>query len=86
MCGADVPPNARACPDCGADEETGWSETARYQGMGIPVDEEFDYDEYVKREFEGAKPQRKRKALWTAVAIVILLLFAWFAFGGLLGR
>jgi uncharacterized membrane protein YvbJ len=79
LCGADVPTDAKACPECGADEETGWSEKARYDAMGIPTDDEdFDYSEFVKREFEDGKPKRKFQTLWTAVAIVILLLFAWF--------
>ena len=30
ICGADVPIKARACPECGSDEKTGWSEAAKY--------------------------------------------------------
>ncbi len=29
-CGADVPIKAKACPECGSDEDTGWSEEAKY--------------------------------------------------------
>jgi uncharacterized membrane protein YvbJ len=29
-CGAAVPSDASACPECGSDEETGWSEDAAY--------------------------------------------------------
>jgi hypothetical protein len=29
-CGAAVPLKAKACPECGSDEETGWSEAAPY--------------------------------------------------------
>ena len=29
-CGADVPIKALACPECGSDDETGWSEEAKY--------------------------------------------------------
>ena len=29
-CGADVPQGALACPACGSDEETGWSDAARF--------------------------------------------------------
>ncbi len=35
-CGEEVPPRAKACPACGACEETGWSERARTQSMDIP--------------------------------------------------
>ena len=37
VCGADVPPHARACPACGADERTGWDEEASaYDGLDLP--------------------------------------------------
>lgn len=41
-CGALVPQNALACPECGSDAETGWSEAARYQELGfyLPDDDE----------------------------------------------
>ena len=80
-CGADVPPNARACPECGACDQTGWSENAETGGLGIP-EENFDYDEFVKREF-GPK-----RALpygvpwyWWAVGFVLAGLLFWLALG-----
>ena len=42
-CGADIHPNARACPECGADESTGWEEDYA-PDLGLDEDE-FDYDE-----------------------------------------
>jgi uncharacterized membrane protein YvbJ len=79
-CGADVPPGAKACPACGADEKTGWSQEAYVGGLNLP-DEEFDYEEFVDREFG------KKKALpfgisgfWWSVALVLLLLFFAFIF------
>jgi predicted RNA-binding Zn-ribbon protein involved in translation (DUF1610 family) len=39
-CGADVPAKALSCPNCGSDEETGWSEEARYVHL-LPDQEEF---------------------------------------------
>lgn len=74
-CGAEVPPAARACPECGADEETGWSEEAASDGLGLP-DEKFDYGEFVEREFG------KRKAVprgipwfWWVVALLLVAVF-----------
>ena len=75
-CGELVPPKAKACPECGACEETGWSDEARADALGIP-DDTFDYDEYVKREFEGENPKRKFGALWFITAVVLLGIFAW---------
>ena len=74
VCGAEVPARAKACPECGADENTGWSEEAQYEQLGIP-DESFDYDDYVKREFGGKEPSRKLQWLWIVVAAALLLAF-----------
>ena len=77
-CGVEVPPGAIACPGCGADEQTGWSDRAHADNLGIP-DEQFDYDEFVKEEF-GSKPAPKRSlsfVWWTAAVILVLV---WLAF------
>lgn len=78
-CGAEIPPDAKACPECGSDEETGWSEEAKYSGLNLP-DEHFDYDDFAEREFgeEGAVP-RGVHWLWWLVAIVLIacLFYVW---------
>ncbi len=35
-CGAAIPPNAKACPECGADERTGWRDTSVYDDLDLP--------------------------------------------------
>jgi hypothetical protein len=78
-CGAEVPRNAKACPECGSDEQTGWSEEAHTGGLGLP-DEEFDYDDFVKREFgrEGPVPHGMHWFWWiVAVLVAAGLLFLW---------
>ena len=35
-CGAVIPRGAKACPECGADERTGWRETSGYDGLDLP--------------------------------------------------
>jgi zinc-ribbon domain len=79
VCGEDVPPNARACPECGADERTGWEDGETYlDGVGLPdVPEEaegMDYDEFMAREFGSGKWKRLWKRLWIPVTAGILLL------------
>jgi predicted nucleic acid-binding Zn ribbon protein len=74
VCGAEVPRDALACPECGSDEETGWSDRARAQELGLP-DDEFDYDEYLKEEFgepEDKFRPRGISLLWWGVAILLL--------------
>jgi hypothetical protein len=70
-CGAEVPPRARACPECGSDERTGWSEGARAADLGLP-DTEFDYDSFVKEEFGETEPRPRGVSwFWWVVAGVL---------------
>lgn len=75
VCGAAVPPKARACPGCGADERTGWNEeTTHSDGLDLP-DDSFDYDETLRN--EGLKPRAKPAGVsvfWWVVAVGLLLL------------
>lgn len=77
-CGAVVPRNAKTCPECGADEETGWSDSAQSANLGIS-DDKFDYDEFVKEEFGHTPKPRGIHWLWwlTALVLALLLLFAY---------
>ena len=51
-CGAVIPPRAAACPECGADETTGWTDSECED-----PDKEFDYDEFIAREFGEDKSE-----------------------------
>jgi hypothetical protein len=74
-CGAEVPPQAKACPACGSDEKTGWSEEAGTSGLDLP-DENFDYDDFVQREFGGKTPKpRGLNWFWWLVALLLLVAF-----------
>ena len=76
-CGANVPREAKACPECGSDEQTGWSEETHVDGIDLP-DDSFDYDDFVKREFEGKNPvPRGMHWFWWLVAVIIMGAFAW---------
>ena len=75
-CGADVPQGAKACPECGACDETGWSDRTRYDGLDLP-DDAFDYNEFSRRECGQAKRPTSRQWLPTVAILVILALLAW---------
>ena len=77
VCGEDVPLGAKACPECGADERSGWREDADTTGgLDLP-DEEFNYDEFVKKEFGNeAKPEGISWAWWAAAVAALLAFIA----------
>jgi len=77
-CGAEVPANAKACPECGSDEQTGWSEEAHTGGLDLP-EENFVYDDFVKREFGQPNPvPRGIHWFWWLVALGLVIGFVVF--------
>ena len=79
-CGAEVSPSAKACPECGSDENTGWSEEAKSSGLDLP-DENFDYGDFIAREFGKEKKLTPRGIHWfwwlIALALAVLLIWMW---------
>jgi len=72
VCGAAVPRGARACPECGADERSGWNEDdTRYDGLGLP-DEAFG-DDTAARGPRRRMPRSGLHPLWVAAGAVTLL-------------
>jgi RNA polymerase subunit RPABC4/transcription elongation factor Spt4 len=77
-CGAEVPAKAPACPECGADEKTGWSDDTIYDGTGIEDPDEFNYEDWKRREVEGRWTRRTSKQwFWWAVGGLIVALLIW---------
>lgn len=79
-CGATIPPRARACPACGADERTGWREASVYDGLDLP-DEAWRDDEDPATARRGDAPSRRARVngvpwYWWLVGVVLLLAFA----------
>ncbi len=71
-CGAAVPVGAAACPECGSDEQTGWSDDTMYDGLDLPDPED-----------EG-EPSRPRTRWYGSmlVAVIVLALALLFALIG----
>jgi hypothetical protein len=73
QCGADVPANAKACPACGSDETTGWSEEAATDRLDLPRDD-FNYDDFVRQEFGPNSPvPRGVPWFWWVIAVALLI-------------
>ena len=62
-CGAQVPADAAACPECGSDNETGWSDDAAYDDL-LLYDDELPTD--------SPKPARWHTYLIVIVAALTL--------------
>ena len=64
---------AIACPHCGADDETGWSEDAEYDDVDLP-DEAFG---------DPPRPTRQRSQAFTFVVILLMIVifFVWIVGG-----
>lgn len=75
VCGEDVPPRALACPECGADHETGWREDAEY--AHVIEEDEFDYDEFMEREFGKSPKPQGLSVFWWIIGIILAISFAY---------
>lgn len=66
-CGAPLPRRARACPECGADERSGWRESTDsvYDGLDLPDSAYADEAD--------APPARRGIAWYWYVAAALLL-------------
>ena len=75
-CGTEIPPRAKACPECGADERTGWREADVYDGLDLPSSAFDD---------ETTPPRPARRTghawYWWAVGVALILLLALAALG-----
>jgi hypothetical protein len=81
VCGEDVPRRALACPECGADHNSGWKEDS-YNEDGLDLPDDFSYDDFVKREFGGTPKPSGVKVFWWLTAIAVLAILIWLAVVG----
>jgi zinc-ribbon domain len=81
-CGAEVRAGARSCPECGSDDETGWSDDVMYDGLDLP-DPGPGEDEGA----HGGAARRPRKTVaaraYRIAALLILVVLAAAAVGRL---
>ncbi|MSU64610.1 MAG: zinc ribbon domain-containing protein [Opitutus sp.] len=81
-CGTSLRRDDRACPECGADERSGWRAESIYDGLDLP---EEAFVEDGKDAHPAAKPRKKINGApwyWWCVGIGVVVLFAL----GVLGR
>ena len=79
-CGCRLDPEAEVCPECGADERTGWAQA--WGGGESGEEEPFDYESFVRREFGPGRREVKPEGVswfWWGVGVLLLgvLILAW---------
>ena len=96
-CDKEVRVGSRSCPYCNPPSKRrkrrqsaasggkgSWEQDPAYDGVDLPR-EDFDYDDFVAREF-GGKPHRKAGLKWywwvTAIAVLGLMVLAGFSLYG----
>ena len=82
VCGADVPRKARACPECGACEKSGWSQDRFEDELSLPGST-FDYQDFTARELGGPTRKTPAQRFWLIVTVVLILAMAWMTLRGL---
>ena len=70
-CGARIPRGAKACPECGADERTGWRETSVYDSVDLP---DSAYDDEPGENRGRARRVNGIAWHWWLAAIILLVL------------
>ena len=79
-CGDEVPIGPRGCPKCTKPpkrrKRRSWEQDSARDGLDLP-DGDFDYEDFVAREF-GKKPHRRIGIAWywwlTALVILVMLI------------
>ena len=69
-CGTAIPRGARACPECGADDRTGWRENdeTRYDGLDLP-DSAYEDDSAPPR---STAPRSGVRWYWLLIAAALI--------------
>jgi hypothetical protein len=76
VCDEDVPRIALACPECGADHTSGWREDAEaYDALDLP-NEDFNYEEFVRQEFESSRRPAINRVWWITAVVLIAAFIA----------
>jgi uncharacterized membrane protein YvbJ len=73
VCGEDVPRDALACAQCGADHNSGWREDADlYDGVELP-EHDFNYGDFVRQEFGSQTKSAGLKTIWWIIGIALIV-------------
>ena len=66
-CGKELPTDAKHCPECGSDDNTGWKDD-----LNADIPQEYtdeDYENFIQKEFG----KKKHKLGWLIIAIIVII-------------
>ena len=72
-CGEELPLGMKRCRTCGASDDCGWEEAeAQYADGRYDSDDDFDYDDFIAREFgtDGGPPLAETRDLQFRLVIL----------------
>jgi hypothetical protein len=70
-CGASIPRHAKACPECGADERSGWREKSVYDDLDLP-EEAWQDDSAPAKRLPATKRVNGVPWYWWVVGALVL--------------
>ncbi len=80
-CGAEVRVGSRGCPQCNpGSRRKKWEQEEYMDGVDAGDSEDFDYEDFVKREFGKGLSRLKPDGIkwkWWFTAVVLLALSVW---------
>jgi hypothetical protein len=71
-CGAEIDRQATACPICGSDDKTGWSDQTYLDNVDLPGEDDSNYDELVEKEFGNAVKPEKLHISWKMIIGILV--------------
>jgi len=76
VCGAEVQNKALSCPECGSDDETGWSDHTIYDGIECDeFDQAFEASFGFPSEKKSIFQNKALMILFSLIALAIFILF-----------
>ena len=76
VCCEEVPRNAKSCPDCGACDQSGWSDDQYLDGLDLPEEDYTSGEELEPGSRRSGKPAGMNK-FWVAVTVIVLVATIW---------
>jgi RNA polymerase subunit RPABC4/transcription elongation factor Spt4 len=71
-CGAEIPVKSKSCPQCGSDDQTGWSEFTYMDTISTP--DENEYLDILNNEFSENKSSNKSWVVTTGILLLLLVI------------